>query len=152
MRKLPAFFFALLVALTSIGCDSDSTDDDLTDAEIIVGDWTLVELFDQNGDRDMRPVFELIANGLTATLRSDNTFDVLVDYADQEDLTVVGTYTIDESTNRLELDTGDAIAPFTYDIESENRMTLSADAAFVNELFGAELFEGTVQIGIQKTS
>lgn len=146
MRKVSVVFVAALFALTSMGCDSN--EDELSDAEIFVGTWTLVGLSDDEGDK--LAVFQQVANGFTATLNSDNTFHVLVDYANQDDLELQGTYTVTEATRTLVLSTAGLNPPFDYEIENENRIILSANAAIVNALFETNVYEGMVDIVIQR--
>lgn len=152
MRKLPVFLLALLVALTAVGCDSD--EDDTSDAELFVGTWTLVSLSDAQGDKTA--AFGQIANGLTADLNSDNSFLISVDYKEDsgiEDLTIPGTYEVEAGSKTFVITppTGQNV-PFSYDIENESRIALSAAADFVNALFNTTTYQGTVQIVIQKTS
>lgn len=147
MRKLSVLLLGVLVALTSIGCDSN--EDDLSDAEIFIGTWTLVGLSDDEGDK--LALFGQVANGFTATLNSDNTFHVLVDYIAEDDLEIDGTYTVTEGVRTLVLSTAGLNPPFDYEIENENRIVLSANAAIVNALFQTTAYVGTVDIVIQRT-
>lgn len=149
MRKLPVFLLALFVGLTSIGCDSTSSEDDLSDSEIFVGTWALVGLSDDEGDK--LTLFSQVANSFTAILNADDSFSVLIDYEAQDDLQLSGTYLITEGAKLIVLSSGGLGAPFTYDIESENRIELSAQAAIVNALFQTEAYVGTVRIVIQRT-
>jgi hypothetical protein len=142
MRKLPVFLLALFVALTSIGCDSN--EDDPTDAEIFIGTWTVVEVRDSEGDKTS--VFDEGVNNFSATLNSDNTYSLIVDFLDPErtDIPLTGTYTIepgDVLILRANLGAGELLLPFQYDIESENRINLSISESFVEAIFGTE--EGT---------
>jgi len=142
MRKLPVFLLALFVALTSIGCDS--SEDDPTDAEIFIGTWTVVEVRDSEGDKTS--VFDEGVNNFSATLNSDNTYSLIVDFLDPErtDIPLTGTYTIepgDVLILRANLGAGELLLPFQYDIESENRIDLSISESFVEAIFGTE--EGT---------
>ncbi len=148
MRKSSVFLLVLLFALTSIGCDS-TEDDDPSDAEIFVGTWTLVGLSDDEGDK--LALFGQVANGFTATLRGDNTFHVLVDYIQQDDLEIAGTYTVNEDATTLVLSIGTQNPAFDYQIENENRIVLFAPAVIVNTLFQTSAYVGQVRITIQRT-
>lgn len=143
MRKLPVFLLALLVALTSTGCDSN--EDDPTDAEIFIGTWTVVEVRDSEGDKTA--LFDEGVNNFSATLNSDNTYLLTVVFQDPErtDVELTGTYTIEPRSDALFLNVnlggGDIPLHIRYEIESENRIELSIAETFVELIFGAE--EGT---------
>lgn len=153
MRKLPVFVFALVLAVAAMGCDSE---DDLTDAEILVGSWTVVEVADDEGDKT--DVFQQGVEEFSASLRADGTYELTIDYVDPQRPTVPlqGTYDLDEGANSLELfaslPTGDVNLPFTYDIESENEVDLSISENFVQAVFGVdpETYDGTVVFTIQR--
>jgi hypothetical protein len=142
MRKLPVFLLALFVALTSIGCDSN--EDDPTDAEIFIGTWTVVEVHDDEGDKTS--IFEEGVNNFSATLNTDNTYSLIVDFLDPErtDIPLTGTYTIEPGDMlilRANLGAGELPILFQYDIDSENRIDLTIQDTFVEAIFGTE--EGT---------
>ena len=143
MRKLPVFLLALFVALTSIGCDSN--DDDLTDAEIFIGTWTVVEVRDSEGDKTSE--FDEGVNNFSATLNTDNTYSLIVDFLDPErtDIPLTGTYTFEPGSDDLILNVnfggGEIPLHFRYEIESENQIELSISETFVELIFGTE--EGT---------
>ena len=150
MRKLPVFVVALLLGLASIGCDSN--EDDLTDAEILLGTWTLVQLTDDEGDKTA--AFAQLANSFEATLNNDDTYEINVDYkaeTGRDPLVILGTYEVKEGDKTLEISTplGQDI-PFLYDIEEEDRVQLAANAQFINALFNATSYVGTVEITIEK--
>jgi hypothetical protein len=143
MRKLPVFLLALFVALTSIGCDSNE-DDDLTDAEIFIGTWTVVEIHDDEGDKTS--IFEEGVNNFSATLNTDNTYSLIVNFVDPQrtDIQLSGTYTIEPGDMlilRANLGAGELPILFQYDIDSENRIDLTIQDTFVEAIFGTE--EGT---------
>lgn len=150
MRKHSAFCLALLLAVVSVGCDS--ADDDPSHAEIFIGTWTLVGLEDDGGDKLSQ--FGQIANSFEATLEPDNDFVIDVDYKEElgfEDLTIPGTYSVNEDDRNLVLTVSGVGAPaFAYEIENDDRIELSANAAIVNTLFGSEAYEGTVFITIAR--
>ena len=145
MRKLPVFVLALLLGLVSIGCDSEDED---SDAEVFLGTWALVGLTDGGGDKTA--LFGQIATSLTADFEADKTFDVLVDYTQQPDFSLAGTYQIDEGQKKIVLQTAGRSASFDYNFESDTRMTLSAHSDIVNGMFETEIYTGTVTITIAK--
>ncbi|MEX0821856.1 MAG: hypothetical protein WD021_06900 [Rhodothermales bacterium] len=151
MRKLSACCLALAVALVAIGCDS-GTDDETSDAELFVGTWTMTAFEDGEGDR--MPFFGQIANGLTATLTASGEFSIFVDYkpaSGNDPTTIPGTYTVDEGAKSLVLSppSGQNI-PFSYEFQTDTSVDLSANAAFVNGLFGTDIYQGTVTLTIEK--
>lgn len=151
MHKLSAYCLALAIALVAIGCDSGS-DDDASDAELFVGVWTMTAFEDGEGDR--MPLFGQLANGLTATLTGSGEFSIFVDYkpaSGNEPTTIPGTYTVDEGANTLVLSppSGQNI-PFSYEFNSDTSVDLSANSAFVNGLFGTDVYTGTVTLTIEK--
>lgn len=146
MRRLPVFVLALVLGISTLGCDS--SEDDPSDAELFVGTWALVSIADGGGDKT--PVLLAAANSMMAQLNSDNTFEIDVDYKQQTDLHLEGTYTVNEGAKQLILTVGPQNPPFGYSFASDNRVTLSAGSDIVNGLFGTTLYTGTVIMTIEK--
>ena len=148
MRRLPVFILALLVGLSTIGCDSN--EDDPSDAELFVGIWGLVSISDGGGDKT--PLLQAAANSLVAQLNSNNTFSVIIDYKEQADLNLGGAYTVDEGAKQLILTVGPQSPAFSYSFTNDNQVTLSAPSQIVNGLFATTIYSGTVNITIRRTT
>lgn len=149
MRKLPVFVFALLLAIAATGCDSE---EDLTESEILVGSWTVVEVSDDEGDKTQ--VFEQGIDDFSATLRADGTYSLSVDYVDPQrpSTNLQGTYTVDEGGNDLILVAGPNQLSFDYDIESENRIHLSIPEPIVQGVFQTDpdTYAGTITFTVER--
>src|SRR5690606_9103960 len=108
MRKLSSIFFALVLALVMVGCDSDSNDDELTDAEIFVGDWVVTGISDDTGDKTA--AFGALVESLNVTFTDAATFLLMLNYRDDagiDDLNLPGTYTLNADINSLILSIGE---------------------------------------------
>jgi hypothetical protein len=150
MRRLPVFVLALLFGLTALGCDSNE-DDDLTEAEILVGEWTVTAVSDNEGDKTS--VFTQGVESFSANLTAAGTYNVLVVFTDERpDVPLAGTYTLNEGANSLVLIAGPLQLPFTYDIVSEDEIDLTTQDAFVEALFGTapETYVGNVTFTIER--
>lgn len=150
MRKLPVSFLALLVGLISIGCDS--AEDDRSDAEIFIGTWSVVEVSDDEGDKT--DVFEEGIQEFSATIEADGTYSLLVDFVDPQrpDVPLQGTYELREGDSQIILSAGPIDLNFGYDIESDDRIDLSINEVFVQQVFGAqpETYDGTVTFTVAR--
>ena len=146
MRRLPVFVLALVLGISALGCDS--SEDDPSDAELFVGTWGVVSITDGGGDKT--PLLLAAANSLVAQLNANNSFAVDIDYKEQADLHLAGTYTVEEGAKQLILTVGPQSPPFSYSFASDNRVTLSAASTIVNGLFGTTLYTGTVNMTIEK--
>lgn len=150
-RILP--ILALLAFLVA-GCDSN--DDDPSDAERFVGTWVAAGITDSNGDQSAELV--ALVNSLTAVFQAgdeDPAFSITVDYKDdagREDVTLNGTYTVDDGPRTLTLTTPmGASLPFTYAFQSDTQVSLSSNAAFINPIFNPSTpYEGTVTTTVLK--
>ena len=150
MRKLPVFVVALLFGLVSIGCDSN--EDDLTDAEIFIGSWTVVEVNDEEGDKT--DVFQEGVQDFNATINADGTYSLVVDFVDPQrpDVPLQGTYVVDEGGKTIRLNAGPQVLSFEYDIESEDRIDLSVNEVIVVGAFGAhpDTYDGRVTFTLDR--
>lgn len=151
MRKLSAIILGLFVALSFVGCDSN--EDDLTDAEIFVGSWTLVSISDAEGDQTQG--FAGLAESLDITFAADGEFTLLLDYREDSgrpDVPLQGTYELNEGANSLVLNIADGPSPpFSYDIENEDEISLSSQAEIVNTLFNPTTpYEGEVRVVMRR--
>lgn len=151
MRRLFVPFVALVLLVAAAGCDS-TENEDLTDAEILIGSWTVVEVRDEEGDKT--DVFEQGVQAFSATLTAGGEYTLVVDFVDpdRQDVPLAGTYTVDEGPNSLTLDVGPQVIPFTYDIESEDRIELSVSDQFIEPIFGTqpETYVGTIVFTIER--
>ncbi len=136
MRNLRVFLGALLLALVAVGCDS--AEEDLTDAEIFVGSWTVVAVSDSEGDKT--DVFSEGVSSFSATINDDGTYSLVVSFVDPDrsPVALAGDYTVDEGGENLMLSAGAQQLNFMYDIRSENRIDLSLPAAVVAAVFGTQ--------------
>ena len=74
MKAFTRFLMVALLSVAWIGCDSS----DPTDAEKMVGSWTLVKITDGTGD--ITAVWTAGVQTFRATLNADNTSNLVVDY------------------------------------------------------------------------
>ena len=151
MRTFSSIILGLIVAIALVGCDSN--EDDLTDAEIFVGNWTLVSISDAEGDQTQG--FAGLAESLDINFTADGEFTLLLDYREdsgRQDLPLQGTYELNEGANTLVLNIAAGPSPpFTYDIENEDEISLSSQAEIVNTLFNPTTpYEGTVRVVIRR--
>ncbi len=139
MRNVRVFMLALLVAVAAVGCDT-TEEDELTDAEIFVGSWTVVEVSDDDGDKTS--VFAQGVSDFSAIINAD-TYSLLVSFVDpdRQPVALSGDYTVNEGGNNLILEAGPQQLSFSYDIQSENRIRLTLPEAVVRDIFGTQ--EGT---------
>ncbi|MBO6576479.1 MAG: hypothetical protein JJ896_17330 [Rhodothermales bacterium] len=141
MRKLSTLFFALMIAVVGVGCDSN---DDPSDAEAFVGVWALTNVEDADGSQ--LQAFGAAFSSVVLTNSSDNSFVLNVTPREGDPLTVPGTYVVNENTNSFTLNAnlgGQAIPlAFTYAYTSDNVVTLTGGATtavLLNQLFGTSL-------------
>lgn len=153
LRKL--FFSILTVALLFVATGCDSNGDDESDAEILVGTWTVASIADDEGDKTA--VFGAGVESFRADINEDDTYSILVDYnataeaAGQTDVNLAGTYTVNESLKTITLNvTGLGGLVLEYDIENNNRVVLSGPAEFINLAFGTTTYTGTVMLTISR--
>ncbi len=144
-----------LLAFLVVGCDSN--DDGPSDAERFVGTWTATGIRDSNGDQSGE--FVALVNSLTAVFQAgdeDPAFLITVDYKDdsgREDVTLGGTYAVDDGPRTLTLTIEGASFAFNYVFQSDTQANLSSNAAFVTRIFRPSTpYEGTVTITVQKQS
>ena len=154
MRKSVIYIVVLLLLGWTAGCDSndDNGDDGPSDAEVFVGEWEIARITD--GDGDQTQAFLDLVDSFEADLRADGTFDISIDYDDeanaagQGDIDVSGTYAVSESNNTLTLTVANAGAlPLSYQIESNDRITISGNALLINLAFGTN-YTGTAALTI----
>ena len=135
MRRITTFGIALFSLALIAGCDSGS-DDERSESELIVGDWRMTEVRDDEGDRT-QVVSALGA--VTASFRADRTYDLVFDPsasgASNQELS--STYTVIEATNTLTLN---VINPITqqplplgleYRFENDDEMVLTVPEGVV---------------------
>lgn len=152
MRKLPVFVLALLLGLAAVGCDSN--EDDESDADRIMGTWNLVSIADDVEDQTAG--FAGLANGLKVTFNGDGTFILNLDYKDdsgRDDVQLPGTYSINESSQELTLSVPilQSELLFDYDFDSDDQISLSAAAPFINAVFNPTTdYVGTVDIVVRR--
>lgn len=153
MRKLTSILLLALLAIVGTGCDSN---DDPSDADLFVGNWTLSGVSDASGDRlaDFGAGF----SSITLTNNEDGTFTINVTPRQGSPMAISGTYTIVENTTSITLraTVGGQTVPlnFTYTFSGDNQVALRSDtttAVLLNNLFGTTL-EGQVTLTVTKAS
>jgi hypothetical protein len=144
MRKISGLLLALLLVVTSVGCDSNN---DPSDAETFVGTWALTGVSDSNGDATA--AFAAGFSSVVLTNATDGSFTMRVSFSAANGgqvLTIPGTYVVNEGAKGLVLNAvvGGNPAPlaFTYSISNDNVVVLTAGATtsvLLNTLFGTSL-------------
>lgn len=145
---LPAF--ALLFGVTA--CDSDDSDEDLSDSEVFVGNWAVSSVSDTNGAADLGDF-----NSIVARFNASGGGSITVDAVDDaSDATVDFTYSVNETAKTIVLNIsvpGVGTIPLTmgYSISSdEDTVTFTINqqnAVLINSLFGTSL-EGAVTMTV----
>ncbi len=151
LRKL---FFAVLtsfVLVAFVGCDSDDEDPE----DVFEGTWALTGIEDTvNGD--LTPVIQQTVNSLVVTFEANGDFDLLLDYnelaeaAGATDIALAGTYSATETRLTLVIPDRSVSFPLDYTVISNDQLELSGSADLVNQIFGTEVYQGTVTITITR--
>jgi len=152
MKKLSTFLLVVAVAIMNAGCDSNNNDTQSV-SDLLADGWTLTSVQDSEGDQTA--VFLAGFNSVDATFTQSGDFTIDVDSkVDTGDTSVSGTWSVNESQNRLTLTTTFSGIPinlqFTYTFNGDNEITLTADSAtsqLLNALLGTTL-QGTITITI----
>jgi hypothetical protein len=145
MRKLTSLLLVLLIGVIGVGCDSS---DNMSDADKLVGTWALTNVSDSQGSA--LAAFAAAFSSVVLVNSNTGSFNMTVTLSAQNpaDITpppVIGTYTVNESTNTFTLNvTSPAPAPlaFTYSFTSDDVIDLTAGATtsvLLNTLFGTTL-------------
>ncbi|MDZ4699559.1 MAG: hypothetical protein SH809_07630 [Rhodothermales bacterium] len=151
---LPALAFFLLV-FVAVGCDGT---EDTSDLEQFIGTWELTGASDEEGDKTA--VFSQLGT-LTLSLEEEGSHALTVDIVapEEEDVSLAGTYTVNEATRQLLLAVTFSGVPFSlgfdYVIEDADTIVLTADSTVLVALLGAEagsLLTGDVTLTIERTS
>lgn len=128
---------ALLMTVSA--CDSD---EDLTDAELVVGAWDLSALSDGNGDQIA--TFNQNYTSFTGTFETNG--DVAIDLisADADpDVNITGTYTVDEALGSIGITTsvgGTLVTlPFTYSFTNDDTLVLNTSALLLSQVLQTSL-------------
>jgi hypothetical protein len=144
-----------MLVFVAVGCDSG---EDVSDLEQFIGSWVLTGASDEAGDKTA--LFAALGS-LTLSLEDDGSHVLAVDIADpeEEDVSLAGTYTVNEAARQLLLAVTFGGQPvsltFDYVIEDEDTIVLTANSALLAVLLGAEagsLLEGDVTLTIERTS
>lgn len=151
MRKLSSLLLIALLAITSVGCDSN---DDESDADKFVGTWALTGVSDDAGDAS--EAFGAMFSSVTLTNNANGSFVLNVVPRAGEPLAIPGTYTVSESNSRFTLSaslgTTTASLVFTYDFNGDDSVdltTVGSTAVLLNTLFGTTL-EGEAVITVTR--
>ena len=156
MKKLSTIFFALLFGFVGVGCDSNSDNDDLPIADLLVDVWKLTGVSDADGDQFA--VFVQGFNSLEFTFTQAGAITIVVDAIDDAgDTVITGTYSIDESASRIVVTTQAEGVPiilnFTYTFNGDDEVTFVADSVtsiLLNVLLGTTL-QGSISLTISRT-
>lgn len=145
----------LFASVALVGCDSNDDDEGGSDAETFLGAWQIVSAADQGGTRDQTAIFSALGT-LTVTLNEDQSYTLVLNYVDPQtdDLSIGGTYTVNEVSSRLVLSVQLEGLPqvdltLTYNFLSDTEVEFTADATTLAILLGAEL-DGDVILNAQK--
>ncbi len=156
MRKLSTYLLVLVIAVVGVGCDSDSNDDEISIDELIADGWVLTGVSDADGDQ--MAVFAQGFSSLKITFTQAGAFTIVVDAIDDAgDNVITGTYSINESTNRITLTTEAQGVPiqlnFNYAFNGDDVVTFAADSVtstLLNVLLGTTL-QGSVSLTVTRT-
>lgn len=155
MRRLSALLLVLFFGFIGIGCDSNSSDETSV-ADLLADGWTLTSLFDAEGDQSA--VFAAGFDAVDITFTENGNFTIDVDSKlPGEDQTIDGTWTVNETQNKLTLTTLFSGIPigleFTYAFDGDDVLELTASSAtsvLLNQLLGTTL-QGTVSFTVART-
>ncbi len=152
---LPGLVIALFIG---VGCDSSN--DEQSDADRLVGTWAVVDLRN-DADPNVAGSGESVGAALfgtgstqtgvrsfTITFSDRGTYDLLIDYRDEsvEDVPITGQqFTLNEVTKSLRLfvplslvqpgSPGSAPFPFDYAMTSDRNLSVFFSGVFLNQLF-----------------
>lgn len=150
---LPAAVALLMLALVSIGCDSEEEADDLAR---LIGAWELTSAADEEGDKTA--VFAALGT-LELDLDDDGTHQLSVDLVDPEadDVALSGTYTVNDAAEQLLLAITFSGVPFNltfdYTFEDDDTVVLTAGNTVIVALLGdaaGSLLQGDVTLTIER--
>ena len=154
MRILKHIALSMLLMATLVACDSN---DDESDANAFVGNWTVVSIADATGDQTQ--TFGIVVESFVVDFEGDDTFDLTVSFTDldpaqREPITLAGTYSVNEGSSSITLSGSLGGLPVTlafgYEIVSDSRINLTIGSLAVNQLFGTA-YEGNVQLTVART-
>ena len=154
-KKILHLLLLLFTSVALVGCDSNDDEEGAGDAEQFLGSWRIVSAADQDGQRDQTAIFAALGT-LTINLNEDESYTLVLEYTDPDtpDLTIGGTYTVNEVSSRLILSVQLEGLPqvdltLMYNFNSDTEVELTADATTLALLLGAEL-DGNVILVAQK--
>lgn len=148
MRKISSlllFGLMALIAVASIGCDSN--DDDTADAAKFEGMWALTSVSDDEGDATA--TFVAAFQSIVLDNATDDTFDLTVTPQTGDPIVLSGTYSVNESSKKFTLVAQTPLGPaslnFTYAFDGDNKVVLTSDTT--TALLLNTLFEGVDLVG-----
>lgn len=146
MKKVLFSALVLLALGWVTGCDSN--DNESSDEERFVNNWTLTQVRDEQGDQTA--TFLEGYNSVTVDFNADRTYRLMVDaIGDGEDFTLSGPYTVNESGKLLSLTIeiqGESLSlPLAYAFQNDTTLVLSGSSVLVNALIDTGL-QGSVQL------
>ena len=143
MRKLSLFLMIVGLLVVGVGCDSND-DDEQSDASLFVGSHAITSVTDVEGDQTA--AFAQGFESIVVTFAEGGNFTIAVDaIVDQGDVTVPGTYEVNESANTITLNatTASGTIPLAFEYEfngNQTNLTAGAQTATaLNALFGTTL-------------
>ncbi|MDX1547738.1 MAG: hypothetical protein R3247_12155 [Rhodothermales bacterium] len=157
IRTLFYSFLTLALLVTAVGCDSSDDDGD-SDADVFVGTWAVVGIADDEGDQTLS--FSQLVDAGTVNFTASNNFTLAVDYNEVAeaqgitDVTIPGTYVVDEGAETITLNTPLGALAFDYEIVNNDRIRVSTGAPTLNialGLSGDRAYTGTVTLTVQRT-
>ncbi len=128
---------ALLMTVSA--CDSD---EDLTDAELVVGAWDLSALSDGAGNQ--LATFAMNYTSFTGTFESNGNVTIVLISADADpDVNISGTYAVDEAMGSIGITTnvgGTLITiPFSYSFTDDDTLVLNTSALLLGQVLQTSL-------------
>lgn len=144
-------YFCTVFTLAAMMSACDSTDEDTSDSELILGAWRVAQVTDALGDQ----TGSLDSLGTLTVEFVTNQYTIQFDAAgDGEDRTESGAYSLDDVQKVISLQVevlGQPIpVPFSYAFRSEDRLELSIENGIViNQVLGSD-FEGRVTLTLER--
>ncbi|MFK7844153.1 MAG: hypothetical protein AB8G77_02555 [Rhodothermales bacterium] len=151
----------LFASVALVGCDTTDDEGDVEDAARFLGEWTVVEARDQDGDRDQTEVLSALGT-LTIDLNADGAYSIEFLFTDPqiEDAVISETYTVDEVASDLILvvqipGLPPQDLPLDYSFSNDSEVELTIEGTLLGFLLGQGQdidieFEGNVILVAQK--
>lgn len=133
MRLQSKSWMLLLAILLVAGCDSN--EEDLSDAELFVGTWTVVRAQDAQGDKTA--LLNQVGT-ISVELEADGNFALTFDPVQGDATVLSNTYTVDEGEDEIILNAvnplGEGTIPLhlAYEFDGEDEVMLTIEETTVD--------------------